>query len=101
MSEETFLGMLVVALGTLSGLYFKFKSNADKQRQPIINLTEEIIKLNLNIKHMLENDLKRDKNIEDLGILIKEITDKQRENERILQRHDFRLENLEERVKKG
>ena len=61
---------------------------------PIFKLNSSIVKLNITLDHMLENDRVRDKRITQHGKEIEAIIERQRENEKELSNHDILIQEL-------
>ena len=99
------LGIVVAALITLLGFYFSIKKEikADLQTSsgPIQELNLSITRLNDHIDHMVIMDENRDKRIEKHGQQIDAMIEKQRMNEKLLDRHELRIVRLEEYHKVG
>lgn len=93
MGENEFIGLLVGALAVLVGLVAAIIT-------PIIKLNSNIVKLNEGLAYMKENDAVRDKRIENHGKEIDDIIEKQKMNEKILDRHELRIGSLEEKLRK-
>lgn len=92
-------GMMIIFLIAIYGVYSSLKKNIQTDREPFNELNVNIVKLNANFEHMLENDEIRDKRINKHGEEIDQLTEKQRHNEKILDLHELRIGSLEERVK--
>ena len=79
--------------------YFTVKKNAKDEAKPFQELNENIKVLNANFQNMMEQDKVRDKRIENHGKEIDQMREQQRTNEKILDLHELRIGNLEEKVK--
>lgn len=64
---------------------------------PILKLNSNITKLNINFENMLANDKVRDERITKHGEEIDEMRERQRNNEKILEIHNFRIGTLEKK----
>lgn len=64
---------------------------------PILKLNSNIVKLNSNFEYMMKNDEIRDKRIENHGKEIDKIIENQRNCEKIIDRHELRIGNLEKK----
>lgn len=92
---------MIVFLIAIFGIFISIKRNIQEDRQPLQDLNESIIKLNSNFEHMLESDEIRDKRITKHGEQIDELKEKQRINEKVLDRHELIIGNINERLKGG
>lgn len=92
MPESEFMGLLVGGLVVLIGLIITIIT-------PIIKLNTNIVKLNSSFGYMEERDRIRDERIDKHGKEIDEIVNKQKDNEKLLSNHDWRIKNLEEHAK--
>ena len=100
MEYYSILGMMVAGLIVILGFYFSIKKEIKNELrtdvQPIQELNISITKLNDHIDHMVIMDQNRDKRIEKHGSQIDALTEKQRHNEKLLDRHELRIGRLEE-----
>lgn len=92
MTEQEFIGWLIGALATIIGLLTAITV-------PIIRVNSNLVKLNSNFEYMRQGDETRDKRIEKHGNEIDVLNKKQLTTEKILDRHELRLENIEEKIK--
>ena len=90
MSEQQFIGWLVIGLATLTTLFIAIV-------KPIIALNTNLTKLNSNFETMNEKGIKRDEAIIDLQHEQKQINKVQYEHKLVLKNHEQRIEKLEER----
>lgn len=88
MEYYTIVGMVMICLIALGGIYFTVRANAEKDQKPIHDLNINIVKLSESIDNMKENDSIRDKRIEKHGEEIDML-------EKIVDRHEIRLNNLD------
>lgn len=88
-------GLVFAALIAIVGFFISIKKSLNDEKKPIEDLNLNIVRLNTNFEHMLENDVIRDRRITRHGEEIDEIIEKQRENEKTLIKHDMRIGNLE------
>ena len=95
------LGMVAAALIAISAFIWSIKKNTKEELSTFQDLNLNIAKLNQNFEYMKEADQTRDKRIEKHGKEIDAIKDQQQINEKILDRHELRIGNLEEKVNKG
>ena len=98
MDAYTITGAVVVVLVSLVGFYFSVKKNIASELKPMEDLNINIVKLNANFEHMLESDDVRDKRINKHGEEIDEIREQQMRNEKVLDRHEMRLDNIEKKL---
>ena len=98
MDAYTVTGAVVVVLISLVGFYFSVKKNIASELKPMEDLNINIVKLNANFEHMLESDDVRDKRINKHGEEIDEIREQQMRNEKVLDRHEMRLDNIEKKL---
>ena len=98
MDAYTITGAVVVVLISLVGFYFSVKKNIAHELKPMEDLNINIVKLNANFEHMLESDDVRDKRINKHGEEIDEIREQQMRNEKVLDRHEMRLDNIEKKL---
>lgn len=92
-------GMVAVCIIAIFGFMSSIKKSVSEEKQPIQELNITITKLNANFEHMLENDIIRDKRI---GVHGKEIDENQKQIqnlEKVVDRHEIRINNLEEKMK--
>lgn len=94
-------GMVAVAMIAILGFIYSIKKSAYDENKPIQDLNITITKLNENFEHMLENDAIRDKRIGKHGEEIDENKDKIVNLEKVVDRHEIRLGNLENQIKGG
>lgn len=99
MDYYTIAGMVIVAVLAFLGSYYSIKKNAVDDRKPLEDLNINITKLNVNFEHMMENDDIRDARLKKHGEEIDSIKERQRSNERVLDRHESRLDILEGKLK--
>lgn len=99
MDYYTIAGMVIVAVLAFLGSYYSIKKNAVDDRKPLEDLNINITKLNVNFEHMMENDDIRDARLKKHGEEIDNIKERQRNNERVLDRHESRLDILEGKLK--
>lgn len=92
------VGLVVVALIAIIGFFISIKKSLNDEKKPIEDLNVNIVRLNTNFEHMLESDKIRDNRINKHGEEIDEIIEKQRENEKQLAKHDWRIGNLEKKI---
>lgn len=106
------LGMVAAALIAISGFVWSIKKSTKEELETFQSLNLNIAKLNQNFEYMKEADQNRDKRIDKHGKEIDElkeqhrkeldaVKDQQKINEKILDRHELRIGNLEEKVNKG
>lgn len=88
MSEQEFIGWLVIGGGAIIGLFFTVT-------KPVLSLKEQLVTLNLKYSHMVEKDTIRDKRIEKHGIEIDKLDDRLHEAEHELSNHETRIQSLE------
>lgn len=88
-------GMVVLVLVAVVGFYVSMKKNIKEELKPMEDLNVNIIRLNANFEHMLENDEVRDKRIEKHGKEIDKIKEQQILTDKILDRHEQRLDVIE------
>lgn len=88
---------LIAILGFLGSMRKSIKDEAEKRNEPINDLNLTITELNVHFKHMLENDVVRDKRLDKHGQEIDKIVEKQRENEKTLGNHELRITTIEKR----
>ena len=98
MDAYTVTGAVVVVLISLVGFYFSVKKNIASELKPMEDLNINIVKLNANFEHMLESDDVRDTRINKHGEEIDEIREQQMRNEKVLDRHEMRLDNIEKKL---
>lgn len=91
-------GLVVVALIAIIGFFISIKKSLNDEKKPIEDLNSNIIRLNANFENMLESDKVRDSRISKHGQEIDEIIEKQRENEKQLVKHEYRIGSLEKKV---
>lgn len=65
---------------------------------PVLKLNASIVKLNVKLDHMIENDAVRDRRITKHGEEIESMIERQRSNEKILANHDYRISNIEKEL---
>ena len=90
-------GMVVIALIAILGYMNSIKKEVQNDREPIEKMNISITKLNENFKHMLYNDEVRDSRLNKHGDEIDKIVERQRTNEKTLENHELRLQNLEKK----
>ena len=98
MTYYEIVGMLAVALIAIAGLYLSTKKTIKEEHKPIEELNLNITRLNANFEHMLDSDKIRDRRIEKHGEEIDEMRKKQQISEKILDRHEIRLGNIEKKM---
>ena len=102
-------GMVTFILIAFATFYYAMKKNISEQisaqndernkaMEATNQLTKEIMELNLNFKHMREQDEIRDKRINSHSEDIDEIIERQRMNEKVLDLHNYRIGNLENAI---
>lgn len=102
-------GMVVFIFIAFATFYYAMKKNISEQisaqndernkaMEATNQLTKEIMELNLNFKHMREQDEIRDKRINSHSEDIDEIIERQRRNEKVLDLHNYRIGNLENAI---
>lgn len=91
------LGFLMSMRKSIKDEAEKRKEESEKRNKPINDLNLTITELNVHFKHMLENDVVRDKRLDKHGQEIDKIVEKQRENEKTLGNHELRITTLEKR----
>lgn len=62
---------------------------------PIMRLNANIVKLNANFENMLKSDEIRDKRLDQHGREINDLLLRQQANEKVLDLHELRIDNLE------
>lgn len=62
---------------------------------PILRLNSNIVKLNANFENMLKSDEIRDKRLDQHGREINDLLLRQQANEKVLDLHELRIDNLE------
>ena len=92
------LGLMFAALVTIIGFFISIKKTINEEREPIEELNINIVRLNANFDNMEKNDEIRDIRITKHGEEIDKIIEIQRQNEKILNNHELRIKNLENRV---
>lgn len=92
------VGLVAIALIAITGFFISIKKSLNDDRKPIEDLNESIVRLNTNFENMLANDKIRDDRITKHGEEIDEIIEKQRDNEKQLDRHELRIGNLEKKI---
>ena len=101
--------MVTFILIAFATFYYAMKKNISEQisaqndernkaMEATNQLTKEIMELNLNFKHMREQDEIRDKRINSHSEDIDEIIERQRMNEKVLDLHNYRIGNLENAI---
>lgn len=96
MDYYVIFGMVVAASIALSGAVIAIKKMSMSESKPIQDLNVSITKLNSNIEHMVELDKTRDERIKKHGEQIDAIMNNQKNNEKVLDRHELRIGRLEE-----
>lgn len=94
-------GMVAVCMIAMFGFMASIKKNVYEEKKPIQELNLTITKLNANFEHMLENDVIRDRRIGEHGKEIDENKEKIVNLEKIADRHEIRLGNLEHHMNGG
>lgn len=92
------LGLMFAALVAIIGFFISIKKTINEEREPIEELNINIVRLNANFDNMEKNDEIRDIRITKHGEEIDKIIEIQRQNEQILNNHELRIKNLENRV---
>lgn len=92
------LGLMFAALVAIIGFFISIKKTINEEREPIEELNINIVRLNANFDNMEKNDEIRDIRITKHGEEIDKIIEIQRRNEKILNNHELRIKNLENRV---
>lgn len=92
------LGLMFAALVAIIGFFISIKKTINEEREPIEELNINIVRLNANFDNMEKNDEIRDIRITKHGEEIDKIIEIQRQNEKILNNHELRIKNLENRV---
>ena len=92
------LGLMFAALVTIIGFFISIKKTINEEREPIEELNINIVRLNANFDNMEKNDEIRDIRITKHGEEIDKVIEIQRQNEKILNNHELRIKNLENRV---
>lgn len=92
------LGLMFAALVAIIGFFISIKKTINEEREPIEELNINIVRLNANFDNMEKNDEIRDIRITKHGEEIDRIIEIQRQNEKILNNHELRIKNLENRV---
>lgn len=104
-------GMVALILISFATFYYAVKKNIseqmdkqskarDESMEATNELTKAIMELNINFKHMREQDEVRDRRITTHGNEINALREQQRKNEKILDLHNYRIGNLEDAVGK-
>lgn len=93
MTENESIGLLITAFGTI----FAFVSAITI---PIIKLNSSIVKLNSNFENMRETNSIRDHRVETHEKEIDMLNERQQSTEKVLDHHEMRISNLEEKMKK-
>lgn len=91
-------GLVVVALIAIIGFFISIKKSLNDEKKPIEDLNANIVRLNANFENMIESDKIRDTRIGKHGQEIDEIIEKQRENEKQLVKHEYRIGTLEKKI---
>lgn len=99
MDTNAIIGVVIMAVITVGGFVITWRKSIKDDQKPLQDLNVNIIELNANFKNMLENDRIRDERITKHGREIEEIKDQQQKNEKVLDRHEIRINNLEEKHK--
>lgn len=92
------LGLMFAALVAIIGFFISIKKTINEEREPIEELNINIVRLNANFDNMEKDDEIRDIRITKHGEEIDKIIEIQRQNEKILNNHELRIKNLENRV---
>ena len=92
------LGLMFAAFVAIIGFFISIKKTINEEREPIEELNINIVRLNANFDNMEKNDEIRDIRITKHGEEIDKIIEIQRQNEKILNNHELRIKNLENRV---
>ena len=92
------LGLMFAALVAIIGFFISIKKTINEEREPIEERNINIVRLNANSDNMEKNDEIRDIRITKHGEEIDKIIEIQRQNEKILNNHELRIKNLENRV---
>lgn len=95
MDYYAIVGMVIFALIAIFGFLISIKKNINDDRRPIEELNISVTRLNGNFENMLQRDDIRDKRIDKHGDEIDAIRETQRQNEKILAKHELRIEALE------
>lgn len=98
-------GMVVFVLIAFATFYYAMRKSISEQNdernkamEATNQLTKEIMELNLNFKHMREQDEIRDRRIDSHSKDIDAIIEGQRRNEKVLDLHDYRIGSLENAI---
>lgn len=89
------VGMVVAALAVIVGLFASVKKTIAEERKPIDDLNLNIVRLNANFENMMKDDTIRDTRITKHGEEIDRIIETQRQNEKTLSNHEYRIQSLE------
>lgn len=92
------VGLVLVALIAIASFLYSIKKNTKEDMLPLEELNINITKLNSNFEYMLKIDEVRDKRINKHGKEIDEIVERQRDNEKKLDNHEYRLTTLEKKT---
>lgn len=92
MSDGEMIALIVGAVVVLAGFLGVFIT-------PIVKLNTTITKLNDKLEHIHDNDMKRDKRLDDHGTKIDKNHEEIVRHDEILHRHDARLNKLENKNK--
>lgn len=87
--------MVAIALIAFLSFGMSAKKTYKDEYKEMQALNENIVKLNMNFEHMLENDKIRDKRIEKHGAEIDQTKDRVSEVEHMQKNHETRLQALE------
>lgn len=95
MSYYEIVGLMTVALIAIVSFFISIRKTLKDDRQPIEDLNINIIKLNANFQNMIDKLNLQQQRIDKHGREIDDVMDKQRENEKLLDKHELRIERIE------
>ena len=98
MSYYEIVGLMAVALIAIVSFFISIRKTLRDDRQPIEDLNINIVKLNANFQHMIDKLNIQQQRIDKHGREIDNVMNKQRENEKLLDKHELRIERIERRL---